>query len=172
MKIQPRLEDEPQGSGKLWAYVPALLLGCMLVGLGSMAYVAIHDPHFALEPNYYDKAVHWDQGLAEERASRDLGLVLELEKLQIAPTGNAPILVKLSSSGGQELTGQLTLEAFPNAFAGQIQRITLHETAPGIYTGALTKPLPGLWELRFVLTQAGQRLRETVRRDIAKGGAA
>jgi hypothetical protein len=156
----------------LWAYVPALLLGSMFIGLGSMAYVAVHDPHFALEPNYYDKAVHWDDGLAEERASRDLGLTLALDELRIAPTGNAPLLVKLSAASGQELHGQLTLEAFPNAFAGQIQHLTLHETAPGIYTGALTKPLPGLWELRFVLTQGGHRYRETVRRDIAKGGAA
>ena len=156
----------------LWAYVPALLLGSMFVGLGSMAYVAIHDPHFALEPNYYDKAVHWDAGQAEERASRELGLVLQLEKLEVAPTGNAPLLVKLSATGAQELTGQLTLEAFPNAFASQIQRITLHQTAPGIYTAALSKPLPGLWELRFVLTQGGRRYRETLRRDVAKGGAA
>jgi hypothetical protein len=156
----------------LWAYVPALLLGCMFVGLGSMAYVAIHDPHFALEPNYYDKAVHWDAAQAEERASRELGLVLELAKLEIAPTGNAPLLVKLTAASGQELHGQLTLEAFPNAFAGQIEHITLHETAPGTYTGALTKPLPGLWELRFVLTQGGQRCRETLRRDVTKGGAA
>ena len=62
------------GSGTFWAWVPATLLGAMLLGLGTMAYIAIDDPSFALEPNYYDKAVHWDRSQAEARSSQALGL--------------------------------------------------------------------------------------------------
>jgi hypothetical protein len=74
------MEDKqvPRTSGAFWAWVPATLLGSMLAGLGIMAYIAVDDPTFALEPDYYDKAVHWDRGQTLLRASEASGLPLVL----------------------------------------------------------------------------------------------
>ena len=38
---------------RVWPWVPAGLLGAMLIGLGTMATIAIRDPGFALERDYY-----------------------------------------------------------------------------------------------------------------------
>jgi nitrogen fixation protein FixH len=146
----------------------------MLVGLGTLAYVAIDDPSFALEPDYYDKAVHWDETQAEARASEALGLKLELTA-PLAVAAGGKVKVQLSVKDRRDLAfsgAEVTLEAFPNAYAGRTQRLSLTELAPGVYGGELSRGVPGLWELRIVVTQGGLHYGEVLRRDVAKGGAA
>lgn len=169
-------QETPQTSraGRVWAWVPALLLGSMLVGLGTLARIAVDDPHFALEPNYYDKAVHWDRARAEANASQALGLTLSL-----APTlyrdADGSVLVELAVADRERapLAGaQVELEAFPNAYASRAQRVTLHEAAPGLYRGKLEHGLVGLWELRVSVTRGADHFRHDLRRDVLKRGAA
>jgi hypothetical protein len=162
------------GGRSIWAWVPALLLGTMLVGLGSMAYVAIDDPHFALEPDYYDKAVHWDRSQAEARASAKTGLELQLNgPLVTTGDGSVEIEVHVTDRRTSPFTGaQVELQAFPNAYADRIQTLSLRETAPGVYAGRLTRSVLGLWELRFGVARETVRFREVRRVDVAKGGAA
>ena len=157
----------------MWAWVPALLLGSMFVGLGAMAYVAIDDPHFALEPDYYDKAVHWDQSQAEARASATTGLHVQLAPLVTTGDGSIDIEVHVTGPDTGPFTGaQVELSAFPNAYAKHVQKLSLRETAPGVYAGRLTRGVLGLWELRFGVTREAVRFREVLRIDVAKGGAA
>jgi hypothetical protein len=158
-----------------WPWVPAMLLGSMLIGLGTMAFVAIDDPHFALEPNYYDKAVHWDQSQAEASASRALGVRLELQPLAVSAGGQVELVLVLEDRASLPLAGaEVRLEAFPNAYAGQIERLQLRETAPGVYTGKLGHGVPGLWELRFTIEPGpgSASYRQVLRRDVSKAGAA
>jgi hypothetical protein len=162
-------------TGTFWAWVPAGLLGSMLLGLGTMAFIAIDDPHFALEPNYYDKAVHWDQAQAEAKADRALGMKLDLRPLAISYSGQIDLVLTLKDRGDFALTGaEVELQAFPNAYAGRIEQLLLRETAPGVYTGQLEHGMRGLWELRFLVKPAAgaATYREVLRRDVAKAGAA
>jgi hypothetical protein len=151
-----------------------MLLGTMFVGLGSMAYVAIDDPHFALEPDYYDKAVHWDRSQAEQRASATTGLQLQLNgPLVTAADGSVKVEVRVTDRHASPFpAAHVELQAFPNAYAGQVQNLTLRETEPGVYVGQLARSALGLWELRFELTRDALRFREVRRVDVAKGGSA
>ena len=64
------------------------------------AYVAIDDPHFALEPNYYDKAVHWDRTQSEARDSATLGLELTLRQpLTLAADGTLELELRVTDHG-------------------------------------------------------------------------
>lgn len=158
---------------RFWAWLPALLLGSMLVGLGTLAHIAIDDPHFALEPNYYDKAVHWDRSRAEERASQALGLQLSLGPVSVAADGSAELELRVRDADGGAFAGAvLEVEAFPNAFASRVQRPAIHEAAPGVYRAKLERALPGLWELRVSATRGPAHYREVLRPELRKGGAA
>src|SRR5215207_10712207 len=138
-------------SGAVWAWVPALLLGSMLLGLGVLAYVAIDDPHFALEPNYYDKAVHWDRTQSEARNSAALGLELTLtQPLALAADGSLELELRVTDRERVvQSEAVVELEAFPNAYASLVERLTLNETSPGVYRARLSGRTTGLWELRF-----------------------
>ncbi len=166
--------DNRNRAGTLWSWVPAMLLGSMLVGLGSMAYIAIDDPSFALEPNYYDKAVHWDRSQAQARDSDALGLRLAVRQpLATSVAGEVDVEVSVLDRQNAPLQGAaVSLEAFPNAYAARIQQVSLHETAPGVYRARLGRGVPGLWELRFSVVKGTANFLQVVRADVAKGDAA
>lgn len=161
-------------AGRVWAWVPALLLGSMLVGLGTLVTIAVDDPHFALEPNYYDKAVHWDRARAEASASEALGLTLSLAPaLYREADGSVELELAISDRGGAPFArAQVEIEAFPNAYASRKQHLQLQEVAPGRYRGKLEQGLLGLWELRVGLTRDADRFHHDLRRDVLKRGAA
>jgi FixH len=162
------------GSGAVWAWVPGMLLGSMLLGLGVLAYIAIDDPHFALEPNYYDKAVHWDRTQSQARDSAALGLLLTLPAtLALSADGTLEIELRVTDRERVALgSAVVELEAFPNAYASRVERVKLHETAAGLYRGRLKGGARGLWELRFSVTKGDLRFQQSVRRDVMKGDAA
>jgi nitrogen fixation protein FixH len=151
-----------------------LLLGSMLLGLGTMAYIAVDDPGFALEPNYYDKAVHWDRAQAEAKSSRELGWQLVLTKpLLTAKDGSVELELGVTDRSGAAVSGaSVALEAFPNAFASRVQQLSLHETAPGRYRASLRHGTAGLWELRFAVQRGQVSYRHVMREDVGKGGSA
>jgi len=161
----------PVSSGTFWAWVPAGLLGAMFLGLGSMAYVAVNDPGFALEPNYYDKAVHWDRSQAEAQASRALGLQLGLEKaLALDTNGQVRLTLTVSDRSGAALGGaEVKIEAFPNAAASRVEVLQLKEISPGVYSGEIARGARGLWELRITVKRSDLTYREVLRRDVVKG---
>jgi nitrogen fixation protein FixH len=146
----------------------------MLLGLGTLAYIAVDDPGFALEPNYYDKALHWDQARAEQRASEALGFRLELEQpLSVAKSGQIALGLSLQDRTGAPIVGaEVTVEAFANATASRVEHVVLREVAPGVYRGQLRRGASGLWELRCQVTQGDARYRQVLRRDVAKGESA
>ncbi len=159
-----------RGSKKsLWAWVPVVLLGSMLCGLGALAYIATGDPHFALEPDYYDKAVHWDRARGEQRESDASGVKAELAPLVIGADGRALVRVALVDAARKPLRGaRVRIEAFPNAYATRLVRLELRESEPGVYVASLERPIAGLWELRLEAADGGRRFREVLRRDVSK----
>lgn len=161
-------------SGRFWAWVPATLLGAMLLGLGAMAYIAIDDPSFALEPNYYDKAVHWDRSQAEAKDSQALGLRLSLlQAPSVSAQGEVELLLQVRDRQDLPVQGAaVAVEAFPNAFAARLQQLSLQEASPGVYRAKLSQGVNGLWELRFGVTRGALRFRQVLRVDVSKGGAA
>jgi hypothetical protein len=158
-------------AGTFWAWVPAGLLASMLLGLGTLAYIAIDDPGFALEPNYYEKAVQWDRSQAEARESQALGFRLApAHSLMLGADGGIEVELELRDRQGRLVSGaELSLEAFPNAAARKIDRAKLHETSPGTYRARLRGGASGLWELRCQVAYGTARFQQVLRLDVSKG---
>jgi FixH len=161
-------------AGRFWAYVPLGLLLCMFVGLGSLAYVAIDDPSFSLEPDYYSKAVHWERNQAQLRENSALGFTLAVHApLVVASGGRTSVELELKDRTGVAISGaELQVTAFPNAFATRVEQLTLVEVAPGIYRGELKHGMVGLWELRCDANVGGAHYSRTLRTDVVKRSAA
>src|SRR5664279_5249071 len=59
--------------GWYWPWLIAALLVATVAGQGVMLYAAASDPTFAVEPDYYKKAVDFDDVIAQEAANQRLG---------------------------------------------------------------------------------------------------
>jgi hypothetical protein len=139
-----------------------------------MAYVAVNDPGFALEPNYYDKAVHWDRSQAEAAASRELGLKLTVSKpLRVSESGKLELELAVTDKSGASYSGaQVKVEAFAIARASERHELALRELANGHYATEIDSKTLGLWELRISIDKDRDHYREVLRRDASKGDAA
>jgi hypothetical protein len=154
-------------SGLLWAMVPVVLLGAGVSGLGVLASLAAHDPSFALEHDYYQKAVHWDRQQAEwaENARLGYGVAVELG----AGSGGIELVVRVTDRTGVPLRGaRVEVEAFANARAADRRTLRLVEGEDGRYHAPLGTPRAGLWELRFAVAQSSDRFTHVTRVEVPR----
>lgn len=126
---------------------------------------ATSDPSFAVEEDYYQKAINWEAKQAQDRTNLELGWRLEAAIGPIdAGQTRRTVEVTLTESDGTPLTGAaVRLETFPNVRAGDILRATLEETEPGRYEVALPMLRAGVWELRFTAERGRQIFTQTNR---------
>ena len=130
------------------------------------ARVASHDPNFAIEPDYYRKAVGWDSTLAESRRSALLGWRLRPALGAIDAGTGALLTFELRDSAGAPVGGAtIAVEARQVAHADDVLRATLTGRADGAYSAQLPLTRPGLWELRVVATRGTDRFAANVRLD-------
>jgi hypothetical protein len=151
-----------------------MILGGMFAGLGTMTYLALDDPGFALESNYYDKAVHWDRSQAEAEASRELGLTVSVARaLKLTASGHIDLELQVTDRGGAAYGGaDVLVEAFANAHAAHVEQLRLREAAAGAYTARIVGGARGLWELRVSVVRGRERFQQVLRVDVSKGDAA
>jgi hypothetical protein len=115
-----------------------------------------------IEPEYYRKAVAWDSTLAQRARDSVLGWRLEAELGGVSAHGS-PLAVRLTDRAGAPIENALvSVEAIHNRTAHRLHA-NLDAVSPGAYATRLPLTHPGLWELRFEVTRAGERFTRTVR---------
>lgn len=152
-------------TNKGW-YWPWLLGGLMALVLGvnlGFVYVAVSDPSFAVEQDYYQKALDWDHKRDQDRINAELGWTVDFEVAPPAPDGSRRLLARLTDGRGAPVEGALVhVEAFHNARAGLVLEADLSPAADGSgYSAPLPLRRPGLWELRLEARLGGQRFTHT-----------
>jgi nitrogen fixation protein FixH len=155
-------------SGWYWPVViVALLVGSAGANIGFMI-VANRDASFAVEPDYYRKAVEWDRTMAQETRNAELGWKVSA-RLEPGVGSRARLVTLVRDRAGAALAGAAVLvEAFPSARAREIASVALEPTADaGVYAGALPSARPGLWELRVRVTRGGEVFTRTLSQDLA-----
>jgi hypothetical protein len=157
-----------------WALVPVALLLCSALGVGSMAIVAVRDPHFATEPDYYQKAIRWDQSRAQAANNSRLGYMVKVPPaLRFDAQGHATLDLTLSDGRGQPVSGaRLEARAFANAFSGELLQIVFEERAAGHYSAKLTVRHAGQWVFEVAGDANGEHFTADLRADLLPGGAA
>lgn len=157
--------------GGHWPYLIVALLAVSLSANLALLVLAVDDPSFAVEPDYYEKAMAWDARRAQERRNEELGWSLEL-KVGAARSlpGSRRIEVLLLDREGLTIEdATVRLETFHNARAGNILETTLAAEGEGRYAALLPLRRPGLWEFRFVVERGEETYTETLLRDVWSG---
>lgn len=161
---RPATEQSPPRALR-WPIFIVSMLGALMVGLVVMVKIAVDDPSFALESNYYQKGISWDEHMAQVRHSAALGWTLKLAAPLVA--GTQTLDVVLAERGGAPVdSGSITVEAFPLARGSAIVRTTLAAAAAGHYRAPVGLSRAGLWEFRFVADARGERFTHTLRVDV------
>jgi len=153
----------PMSKGWHWG---VFVGGLMAVVIGAnliLIYFATSDPSFAVEEDYYQKALDWDDKRSQDRANAELGWTVELEVgRERAPDGTVQVVARLSDREGQPVGGAgVDLELFHNARAAWIHRAQLREDGSGSYSAALPLRRPGLWEFRLNAVRDERRFTYT-----------
>ena len=147
---------------------PIGIAAVLLLSAGSnilVMVIAKRDPAFAVEPDYYKKAIEWDASMAQERANASLRWDVSAQ-LVTASTATSPgtISVAIADASGQPVSrAQVTIEAMHNARAADRLQAALHETTVGMYTGSLEARRVGEWEVRVIAEQGGRRFTKSLR---------
>lgn len=141
------------------------LLGFSVAVCIALAVTAGADPSLAVEPDYYKKAIHFDEIRAEEMASERLGWRSRLGSLRVGDT----VTFKIEDVNGRPITGLAgTLEAFANVRAGSPITAAVEEIGPGEYRAPIIVARAGRWEIRARLARDDEVFRETSRIEVVR----
>lgn len=134
----------------------SVLLLVVSLSVGAVAfYLASNDPSFAIEDDYYQRALRWDASSADQRSSDALGWTLAVEVGSVArASGERSIRVLLFDAQGQPITdAQVTIEVFAHARAADRSTPALEAMDDGSYAGLFRPSMSGLWEFRVQATR-------------------
>jgi nitrogen fixation protein FixH len=147
-----------------WPLIIIAVLMAQAAGIISMVVVSGRDPSFAVEPDYYQKALAWDDAARRQQAGEALGWSVDLS------ASGAGLNLVLKDALGRPLEGaQVEAHVFHHARAGDRQIVALNAAGAGGYSAA--HPLrDGFWEVRLTITRGPEVL--TLKRQVQVGAAA
>ncbi len=152
--------------GWLWpTAVAVILIASMASNIGVMM-VANSDPAFAVEPDYYGKAVRWDDQMAQDRTNLALGWQVSggLSLSRDAEVGR--LTVVLQDSSGLPLEGAtVSAEAMHNARSADRREVALVPMRPGVYWAPIDAKRPGQWEIRVSAIRGEAHFTHSLRVD-------
>ncbi len=140
-----------KNKGAFWIALVLGLFSMHIIATAALIYFAHTDPGFAVEDDYYEKGVHWDEHRAQLAHNKQLGWRIEVNKL--VPKGTlsiASLIVRIEDTDGVPLEADLvTLTLYHNARAADRQVVTLSRAEDGAYHGEARLRRPGWWQLDF-----------------------
>lgn len=152
-----------------WIIGPALvgvITLATMIGAAALIYHAHADPSFAVEADYYDKAVHWDDSAAQERRNAELGWRLLIE----ASAADGLRMTLVDGLGFPVEGADISVEAFHNARSADRVRWTPGDAGGGVYRHPAKFERFGLWEFRVVARRASETFTVVQQRMVGAGG--
>ncbi|MEO7360161.1 MAG: FixH family protein, partial [Gemmatimonadaceae bacterium] len=159
--------------GMAWPIGITAILATSVIGNLIMMRVANNDPSFAIEDNYYQRAVDFDTTMQQQRRSDALGWTATVA-IDGVRGGAGLLRVQLSDSSALPITADSVIAvAFFNARANERARLILtHEPidSPGAYQHAIAVAHPGQWEVQIGAWRGHEHFVLSTRVEV-KGGA-
>jgi hypothetical protein len=159
---------------RIWpTLIIAVLAGNLALGV-FLFRLANDDAHFAVEPDYYRRAVGWDSTQAQARHNRDLGWTIQPTLGPLVLAGTTPLILAVLDAAGQPVEGaRVTLEARHVAHAGEVVTAALAPAGPaGRYAAPLALARAGLWEFRVAVSRGAERFTDDLRLDTSQDAPA
>ena len=133
---------------------PALVIGLLsgqVVLVLVMAYLAVADHSFAVEPDYYRKALRWNAEISQQQTNRRLGWVLSVEVSEQADLlQQRDVRCVIADRAGKPVEGvSVEVVTFPHVRGNERQELMLTALEAGRYGATVRMPQGGLWEFRI-----------------------
>lgn len=136
--------------GMAWPIGIVVVLSTTVIANLAVMRIATSDPSFAVEPDYYKKAVAFDSTMAQERRSNALGWVASTSVAPISTDGTTQLQVILRDDAAQPVTGAtVQVTALFIARANALVTVRLAEESAGVYSAPIAIRSPGQWEVRI-----------------------
>jgi nitrogen fixation protein FixH len=141
--------------GRFWI---GLVVAMLVANAAAMFFLIAEagDPTPRVLPDYYKKAVAWDETAAARRASAALGWTAAIE------VDAATLRVRLADPTGGPVTGaRVTIAGRQRSRADQPYAVELVESSPGRYAGVLPPAPRGLHELELTADRGAETFLST-----------
>lgn len=141
----------------MWPVLIVGLLGLNIAIVGITVIAATSDPSVAVEPDYYQKALAWDEERGERRDPADDGYDVAVQ-LQPSPDRltDGQLVVAVTQQNERVEHARIDAEVFHYARSGERQTLSLDEQQPGVYAAAADLRRNGNWEVRLRMMIDGQ----------------
>lgn len=142
--------------------MPAVVFG-LLGGHMLFIFIAITlgtgDPSFAVVPDYYEKAVDYDERKALLSSSEALGWAVQLQPSATADSvGQRELVVQVRDKLGEPVQGlSLRVEGYHYARASEPVAFECVEVLPGQYVGEARMAKEGFWQFEVDAIKGEQR---------------
>lgn len=155
-----------KSAGWYWpAGLAALLVGSAGANV-ALVVITSRDASFAVEPDYYAKALAWDETMAQQARNEALRWSLGIDVEPTGERGRMAVVVRLSDGAGAPLPGaRIEVEALHNARANRLLTAVLEPRGPA-YATVMPLARPGLWEFRVRVTRGPEVFTATIMRDV------
>jgi nitrogen fixation protein FixH len=155
-----------------WVGLILALLGGQILLMLVMTYLATADASFAIEPDYYQKGIHWDAEVAQQRENARLAWELDFELGETASVfGERAFVCTLADADGRPLDGAaIDVVAFAHARGNERAAIVLTPAGDGRYESELRITRNGIWEFRFVVRRGPDTFTLTEQRGVEPPG--
>lgn len=147
---------------------PGFIVGLLLLGVianVTLLVIANNDPTFSVEPDYYQKALDWDQTMAQERENQRLGWGASLVTLP-SRDGMRVVARVTDRLGAAVAPDALTVEASHNARGTHVLSATFSRHGDGTYVAEMPIRRPGLWQFRLAAVRGAERFTQTISQDV------
>ncbi len=150
------------GSGRWWPWSLTIVLGLTVAGNAWLWRVANSDPSFAVEPDYYQQAIHWDSTTARSRRSAALGWSVDASLTAVA--NGTQLRVTVRDPDGQPMQDvRLSANARHTARAAIIYPLVFTPTIDSGFLGTVPSTRSGRWEVRLSAVRATDHYVATLR---------
>jgi nitrogen fixation protein FixH len=140
-----------RGGGRIWPWLIAGLFTFNVATGAAVIYFSRSDPSFAVEPDYYERALAWDQEAAALQRGRTIERAIE------ADARSGEVRVRLTEPDGSPFTeARVVATVFHHARMVEAQTVELDEPATGTFAGAARLDRPGRWEVRLSMERDGR----------------
>jgi nitrogen fixation protein FixH len=152
--------------GAAWPLAVMTILGLTIAANVWLINVANADPSFAVEENYYQRGVHWDDEMAQRRRNDALGWRVVASASPIRSGYGSDLRIALNSAARPIDGAVVTVRAVHLARAGEPVDVRLTTIAAGAYEARVPLERAGLWELRIDVRRGTDRFTAIERLDV------
>lgn len=128
-----------------WPLAVVGILGVSLTVCAITVVAAVSDPSYAIEDDYYQRAVDWDHERDLQAASDRLGW-----RADVIVSDDGIITAVMTDANDQPIdNAAVRVTTFHHARRGLAQDLTLQPRGNGRYVGTLAQPRSGQWQVRL-----------------------